>query len=257
MMVAECLRHMNSFRLVNSRWCISHENNRCSLLNFTILFLVKSAKLFREEYRDLINEIKMYLKTTFEWKMKDYLLFQRKLYSAWNWNNLEMLIAWNGRGAFHLPAFMSSCLTISHTCLPPVLSERTLVFWRDLFVVGQEMSWEMWESSELGRWERCISGVRWQCRKCGRIVRWHGQRGGLKLLSKNQTHIERIIRKKCNKTTWKQKSKEQNEVIMEHTKINKEVRGNDYKWLIWDRFFSHIIKISYVCERTNKAQMFW
>ena len=189
MMVAECLRHINSFRLVNSRWCISHENNRCSLLNFTILFLVKSAKLFREEYRDLINEIKMYLKTTFEWKMKDYLLFQRKLYSAWNWNNLEMLIAWNGRGAFHLPAFMSSCLTISHTCLPSVLSERTLVFWRDLFVVGQEMSWEMWESSELGRWERCISGVRWQCRKCGRIVRWHGQRGGLKLLSKNQIHI--------------------------------------------------------------------
>ena len=40
------------------------------------------------------------------------------------------------------------------------------------------MSWERWESSELGRWERCISGVRWQDGKGGRIVRWHGRRGG-------------------------------------------------------------------------------
>ena len=23
------------------------------------------------------------------------------------------------------------------------------------------MSWERWESSELGRWERCVSGLRW------------------------------------------------------------------------------------------------
>ena len=27
----------------------------------------------------------------------------------------------------------------------------------------------------LGRWERCMSGVRWQG---GRIVSWHSQRGG-------------------------------------------------------------------------------
>ena len=30
-----------------------------------------------------------------------------------------------------------------------------------LFVVGREVSWERWESSELGRWERCMIGVRW------------------------------------------------------------------------------------------------
>ena len=29
-----------------------------------------------------------------------------------------------------------------------------------------------------GRWERCMSGVRWQGGKGGRIVRWHSQRGG-------------------------------------------------------------------------------
>ena len=40
------------------------------------------------------------------------------------------------------------------------------------------MSWERWESSELGRWERCIGGARWQGGKGGRMVRWHGQRGG-------------------------------------------------------------------------------
>ena len=27
-------------------------------------------------------------------------------------------------------------------------------------------------------WERCVSGVRWQGGKGGRIVRWHSQRGG-------------------------------------------------------------------------------
>ena len=40
------------------------------------------------------------------------------------------------------------------------------------------MSWEKWESSELGRWERFIGGARWQVGKCRRTVRWHGQRGG-------------------------------------------------------------------------------
>ena len=38
------------------------------------------------------------------------------------------------------------------------------------------MSWEKWESSELGRWERFIGGARWQVGKCRRTVRWHGQR---------------------------------------------------------------------------------
>ena len=42
----------------------------------------------------------------------------------------------------HLPAFMSGCLTISNMCLPCLLSERRLLFWRCLFVVGREVSWK-------------------------------------------------------------------------------------------------------------------
>ena len=41
------------------------------------------------------------------------------------------------RGASLRPAFMSSCLTTSRTCLPCLLSGRTLLFWSDLFVVGK------------------------------------------------------------------------------------------------------------------------
>ena len=51
----------------------------------------------------------------------------------------------SARGASHHLAFMSGCLTISHTCLP---SERKLRFWRYLFVIGREVS------SELGTWEK-------------------------------------------------------------------------------------------------------
>ena len=32
--------------------------------------------------------------------------------------------------------------------------QRTLLFWSYLFVVGKEVGWERWESSELGRWVR-------------------------------------------------------------------------------------------------------
>ena len=79
---------------------------------------------------------------------------------------LKMLIALaksrSARGASHQPAFMSGCLTISHTCLPCLPSERMLLYWRFLLVVGREVSSEKWESSELGRWERCVSRVGWQ-----------------------------------------------------------------------------------------------
>ena len=77
---------------------------------------------------------------------------------------------WSLKGASHQPAFMSCCLTISHTCLTCLPSERKLLFWRGLFVVRREVSW--------GRWERCMSGVRWQGDKGGRIVQWHGRRSG-------------------------------------------------------------------------------
>ena len=84
----------------------------------------------------------------------------------------------SARGASHQPAFMSGCLTISHTFLSCLPSESRLLFWRCLFVVGREVSWERWEGGELGRWERCMSGVRWQGGKGARIVRWHSRRGG-------------------------------------------------------------------------------
>ena len=44
-------------------------------------------------------------------------------------------------------------------------------------LLGGRWSWKRWESSELRRWERCVSGLRWQGGKGGRIVRWHSQRG--------------------------------------------------------------------------------
>ena len=68
-------------------------------------------------------------------------------------------------GTSHQSTFITGCLTISHTCLTCLPSERTLLFWRDLFVVEREVSWERWASIELGRWERCMSGMTCQCGK--------------------------------------------------------------------------------------------
>ena len=78
---------------------------------------------------------------------------------------------------------MSNCLNISHTCLDNIPNGRTLLFWSDLFVVGRVVGWEWWESSgkvgkggegessELGRWERCVRVVRCQFRKGEKVVR--------------------------------------------------------------------------------------
>ena len=68
--------------------------------------------------------------------------------------------SWNVRGASHQPAFMTSCLTVSHTCLPCLPSERKLLFLRDLFVIWRVANWEMWEISELGSRDR------------GRVASW-------------------------------------------------------------------------------------
>ena len=64
------------------------------------------------------------------------------------------------RGASHQSALTGGCLTVSHMCFHCQPSERRLLYWRCLFVVGREVSWERWESSELGRWERCMTGVK-------------------------------------------------------------------------------------------------
>ena len=68
---------------------------------------------------------------------------------------LVMLIAsaksQNMRTAYHQPAFMTSCLTISYTCLPCLSSGRN-VFRSDLLVSGRVVSWKKWKDSELGSW---------------------------------------------------------------------------------------------------------
>ena len=37
---------------------------------------------------------------------------------------------------------------------------------------------KVYEWSEVARWERCVSGLRWKGGKGGRIVRWYDRRGG-------------------------------------------------------------------------------
>ena len=44
------------------------------------------------------------------------------------------------RRASYQPAFMNGRLTISHTCLPCLPSERTLLFCNDLSVLAKEVS---------------------------------------------------------------------------------------------------------------------
>ena len=65
------------------------------------------------------------------------------------------------RGSSHQPAFMSSCLTITHTCFPYLPRGKTLVFY-----LGDSMleRWERWEDSEVARLERWagIEVTRWE-----------------------------------------------------------------------------------------------
>ena len=78
---------------------------------------------------------------------------------------------------------MSGCLTISHTCLPCLPSERTFPFWRHLSVVGREVSWERWESSELTRWEmwensEVVPSERWEGNEMIIWESWEGSEQG-------------------------------------------------------------------------------
>ena len=59
---------------------------------------------------------------------------------------------WSARGASHQPAFMNSCLTIRHTCLPCLPSGRTLVIY---LLLGE-----------------------WWAKKNGRVVSKGGENGG-------------------------------------------------------------------------------
>ena len=57
------------------------------------------------------------------------------------WESSEVQGSQNARTAYHQPAFMTSCLTISYTCLPCLSSGRTL-FRNDLLVSGRVVSWK-------------------------------------------------------------------------------------------------------------------
>ena len=139
-------------------------------------------------YRNFMLSIwcfKWILSDMFKWSngQQNTLLFQRsvivsregKFFNVWYCEPSVMLIAsaksQSVRGASHQPAFMSGCLTISHMCLPCLLSERRLLFSKWLFLVGREVSWERWESSEPRRWKRCMTGVKGQGGK-GVWVEW-------------------------------------------------------------------------------------
>ena len=114
----------------------------------------------------------------FQWSVM--VSWEVRFFIFWYCEPSVMLIAsaksQNARGAPHQPAFLCGCLTTSHTHLPCLLSERRLLFWRCLFVVGREVSWERWENSKLGRWERCMTEVKWQGGK-GVWVEWGDKLG--------------------------------------------------------------------------------
>ena len=82
----------------------------------------------------------------------------------------------SARGASHQPAYMGSCLTISHTCLPRRRSGRTL-FWSNLLVAGKVVSREGEKGRRVVSWEGEKGGriVRWQGAKGGRVVKWQGR----------------------------------------------------------------------------------
>ena len=53
-----------------------------------------------------------------------------------------------------------------------------MLFWSDLFFAGRVVSWERWESTEVGRWNIGEGNelVRWK--RCVRVVRWEGEKSG-------------------------------------------------------------------------------
>ena len=99
-----------------------------------------------------------------------------------------------GARASHHLTFMCGFLTISHTCPPCLPSERTQLSRRCLLVAGREVSLKRWKSSEMGRWERCMSGVRWKCGRIVRtIVRWYVRRGGKKVMRWQLGKSRRVV----------------------------------------------------------------
>ena len=79
---------------------------------------------------------------------------------------------------------MGSCLTISHACLSCLLSGLTL-FWSDLLVAGKMVSWERWDNSEYGRWERrerweSSELGSWEGSGLGKWERWEDSKGSVR-----------------------------------------------------------------------------
>ena len=89
------------------------------------------------------------------------------------------------RGAFHQPAVMISWLTISHTCLPCLLSRRVSHFVPGFTEVGRcyySRKWVWSSRTKLcciasGKWNVGGRLVRWEGGKDGRVMRWQGGKG--------------------------------------------------------------------------------
>ena len=82
------------------------------------------------------------------------------------WGKIILLASTKSRSArraSHQPAFMNNYLTIRYMCLPSLPSERMLLFWSDLFVVGRLVSWEGWKSTELGSTSNLFTNINAAC----------------------------------------------------------------------------------------------
>ena len=79
-------------------------------------------------------------------------------------------------GVSHQPAFMSSCLTISHTCLPCYLVEECFYLMKPIYrwEGGEVARRERWENSEVARLERWDGKeeARWQSWESSEVARW-------------------------------------------------------------------------------------
>ena len=79
-------------------------------------------------------------------------------------------------GVSHQPAFMSSCLTISHMCLPCYLVEECFYLEKPIYrwEGGEVARRERWENSEVIRLERWDGKevARWESWESSEVARW-------------------------------------------------------------------------------------
>ena len=115
----------------------------------------------------------------------------------------------SSRVASHQLASMSCHLTIGDTCLPCLFSQRRLLYWRCLFVVGREVSWEggkgVWleRSDKAGKvceWSEVTSWEGWENNEVVQWERWEHNKGvviGERWEGSEQRRWDGIYRQNC------------------------------------------------------------